>query len=162
MVISVILVTRTAMMDNIDKKLLFYLQEKFPLVLRPFKKLGKDLNLSEEEVIRRTKRLKGLGLIKRIGPVHSSENLKFKRTLVGMRVPPEKIGQTASLINSFSEVTHNYLRDDPEFNLWFTLICPSENKIKRILKAIKEKSRIKTIISLPTVRTIKIKTVFQP
>ena len=150
------------MIDNIDKNLLFCLQEKFPLVLRPFKKLGKDLNLSEEEVIRRTKRLKGLGLIKRIGPVHSSENLKFKRSLVGMRVPPEKIGQTASLINSFSEVTHNYLRDDPEFNLWFTLICPSENKIKRILKAIKEKSRIKTIISLPTVRTIKIKTVFQP
>ena len=138
------------------------MQEKFPLVLRPFKKLGEDLNLSEEEVIRRTKRLKGLGLIKRIGPVHSSENLKFKRSLVGMRVPPEQINQTVGIINNFSEVTHNYLRDDPEFNLWFTLICPSENKIKRIIRTIKEKSRIKTIISLPTVRTIKIKTVFQP
>ncbi|MEK6563966.1 MAG: AsnC family transcriptional regulator [Candidatus Omnitrophota bacterium] len=149
-------------LDGRDKKLLFYLQEKFPLVLRPFKKLGEDLNLSEEEVIRRTKRLKGLGLIKRIGPVHSSENLKFKRSLVGMRVPPEQINQTVGIINNFSEVTHNYLRDDPEFNLWFTLICPSENKIKRIIRTIKEKSRIKTIISLPTVRTIKIKTVFQP
>ena len=150
------------MIDNVDKKLLFYLQDKFPLVLRPFKKLGEDLNLSEEEVIRRTKRLKGLGLIKRIGPVHSSENLKFKRSLVGMRVPPEKIDQTAGIINSFSEVTHNYLRDDPEFNLWFTLICPSQNRIKRIIRAIKEKSRINSIISLPTVRTIKIKTVFKP
>lgn len=149
-------------MDNIDKKLLFCLQEKFPLVLRPFKKLGKDLNLSEEAVISRTKRLKGLGLIKRIGPVHSSENLKFKRTLVGMRVPPKQINQTAGIINSFSEVTHNYLRDDPEFNLWFTLICPSENRIKRIIQSIKDKSRISSIISLPTIRTIKIKTVFQP
>ena len=155
-------VTRTAMIDNTDKKLLFYLQDKFPLVLRPFKKLGKDLDLSEEEVILRTKRLKGLGLIKRIGPVHSSEKLKFKRTLVGMRVPPEQINQTAGIINSFSEVTHNYLRDDPEFNLWFTLICPSENRIKRIIQAIKDKSRISSIISLPTIRTIKIKTVFQP
>lgn len=154
--------TRTAMIDTIDKKLLFYLQEKFPLVLRPFKKLGEDLDLSEEEVISRTKRLKGLGLIKRIGPVHSSENLKFKRTLVGMRVPPKQINQTAGIINSFSEVTHNYLRDDPEFNLWFTLICPSENRIKRIIQTIKEKSRISSIISLPTIRTIKIKTVFQP
>lgn len=148
-------------LDGRDKKLLFYLQEKFPLVLRPFKKLGEDLSLSEEEVIRRTKLLKGLGLIKRVGPVHSSENLKFKRSLVGMRVPPEKIDQTAGIINSFSEVTHNYLRDDPEFNLWFTLICPSQNRIKRIIRTIKEKSRIKTIISLPTVRTIKIKTVFR-
>ena len=34
-------------LDDIDKKLLFYLQEKFPLVLRPFKRIGKDLNLSE-------------------------------------------------------------------------------------------------------------------
>lgn len=148
--------------DTIDKKLLFCLQEKFPLVLRPFKQLGKDLSLSEEEVISRTKRLKSVGLIKRIGPVHSSENLKFKRTLVGMRVPSEQINQIASIINSFSEVTHNYLRDDPEFNLWFTLICPSENRIKSIIRAIKEKSRISSIISLPTLRTIKIKTVFQP
>ena len=150
------------MIDNIDKNLLFYLQEKFPLVLRPFKRIGKDLNLSEEDVILRTKRLKGLGLIKRIGPVHSSENLKFKRSLAGMRVPPEKIDQTASLINSFSEVTHNYLRDDPKFNLWFTLICPSQDGIRRILRDIREKSGIKTMISLPTIRTIKIKTVFQP
>lgn len=149
-------------LDDIDKKLLFCLQEKFPLVLRPFRKLGDDLGLSEGEVIRRTLRLKASGLIKRIGPVHSSENLKFKRALIGMSVPAGQIDSVAGIINSFSEVTHNYLRDDPKFNLWFTLICPSQDGIRRILREIKEKSGIKTMISLPTIRTIKIKTVFQP
>lgn len=149
-------------LDDIDKKLLFYLQEKFPLVLRPFKKLGNNLSLSEEEIIRRTMRLKALGLIKRIGPVHSSENLKFKRALVGMNVPAGQVERVAGIINSFSEVTHNYLRDDPKFNLWFTLICPTQDGIRRILREIKEKSGIKAMISLPTIRTIKIKTLFKP
>ena len=148
-------------LDATNKKLITYLQEDFPLVLRPFQELGKRISLSEEEVMRRILSLKAAGIIKRIGPVHDSQNLGFKRTLVGMSVEDEHLEKTVCVINSFSEVTHNYLRRDDGFNLWFTLICPTKKRITAILKEIKQKSGVTTIISLPTVKTIKIRTVFK-
>ena len=148
-------------LDELDKKLVLLLQENFPLVLRPFQKLGKELGLAEEEVISRIKRLKSLGIIKRIGPIHNPKASGFKRTLVGMSAPEDKLKKAVELINSFKEVTHNYLRKDDTFNLWWTLICPSQKRIKEIIRTIKKKSGIKAVVNLPTVKTVKIKTVFK-
>ena len=78
-----------------------------------------------------------------------------------MLVADEHLEKTVCVINSFSEVTHNYLRRDDAFNLWFTLICSTKKRITAILKEIKQKSGVTTIISLPTVKTIKIRTVFK-
>lgn len=149
-------------LDELDKKLVLLGQENFPLVLRPFQKLGKELGLAEEEVISRIKRLKSLGIIKRIGPIHNPEASGFKRTLVGMSAPEDKLKNVVKLINSFEEVTHNYLRKDDSFNLWWTLICPSQKRIKEIIMTIKQKSGIKAVVNLPTIKMIKIKTVFKP
>lgn len=149
-------------LDEIDKKLIVYLQEDFPLVMAPFKELGKRLSLSENEVIARVKKLKDSGIIKRIGITHNPQNLGYKRALVGLAVPKEKIEEVVRVVNAFSEITHNYLRDDPKFNLWFTLICPTQKKINEIIREIKRKIGIKDMVNLPTVRTIKIKTVFKP
>ena len=148
-------------LDELDKKLVVLLQENFPLVLNPFEKLGRRLKLSEEEIISRIKRLKSLGIIKRIGPIHNPEASGFKRTLVGMSAPEDKLKKAVELINSFKEVTHNYLRKDDTFNLWWTLICPSQKRIKEIIRTIKNKSGIKAVVNLPTVKTVKIKTVFK-
>jgi DNA-binding Lrp family transcriptional regulator len=153
--------SRALHLDELDRKLLICLQEDFPLCLRPFRQLGKRLSLDEDEVISRVKRLKSRGIIKRIGPIHNSEKIGYKRTLVGMPVPKSKLNLVAGIVNGFSEVTHNYLRKDSRFNLWFTLICPTYARINSIIKTVKRESGINEIISLPTVRTIKIKTVFK-
>ena len=150
-------------MDSIDKKLIILLQENFPLVLRPFQALARSLSVSEDEIIRRIKRLKACGIIKRIGPVHNPQNIGYpRRSLVGMLVAENRLKETVEIVNSFSEVTNNYLRSDECFNLWFTLICPTQKRIDEIIRQIRRKSRIKKLISLPTIRTIKIKTVFKP
>ena len=149
-------------LDETDKKLIACLQEDFPLVVRPFKELAQRFSLSEKEVIERVKRLKSGGIIKRIGPIHNPQNLGYKRTLAGMRVSRERLEEVAGIVNGFAEVTHNYQRQDDAFNLWFTLICPSEKRIKDILSEIRQKSGIKDMVNLPTIRTIKIRTVFKP
>ena len=151
------------MLDELDKKLVVLIQERFPLVLRPFKALASSLSVSEDDVMRRVRRLKARGIIKRIGPVHNPQNLGYRRrTLAGMLVPEGKLEETVKIVNSFVEVTHNYLRRDDSFNLWFTLICPTQKRIDEIIREIKRKSGIKKLINLPTIRTIKIKTVFKP
>lgn len=149
-------------LDELDKKLIIHLQENFPLRLRPFKQLGKKLALTENEVIARVKRLKSSGIIKRIGPIHNPERIGYKRTLIGMSVPNGRLKKVADLVNGFSEVTHNYLRGNSMFNLWFTLICPSDKRINAIIKRIRQETAIKEIINLPAIKTIKIKTVFKP
>lgn len=149
-------------MDELDKKLVVLLQENFPLVLRPFQKLGKRLGVSEEEAILRIKRLKSLGIIKRIGPIYNPEAIGFKRTLVGMSVSQDKLKKAARIINSFKEITHNYLRKDDTFNLWWTMICPTQSRSNEIIRSIKQKSGIKAAVNLPTIKMIKIKTVFKP
>lgn len=148
-------------LDELDKRLIDYLQEDFPLTLNPFETLARKLNLSEDEIIFRVSRLKFIGIIKRIGPIYNPETLGFKRTLVAMQVPAEKLQDTVNLVNSFKEVTHNYLRQDPKFNLWFTLICLSQNRMNSIIKTIKQRTGISRIISLPTKRTIKVRAVFK-
>lgn len=148
-------------LDATDRKLLVFLQEDFPLEPRPFKELGRRLSLDENEAIARVRRLKACGIIKRIGTIHNSEKIGYKRTLVGMSVHKNKLEQVAGVVNAFPEVTHNYLREDSRFNLWFTLICPTYARINSIIKAVKRQSGINEIISLPTVRTIKIRTVFK-
>lgn len=149
-------------LDALDKKLIIHLQENFPLTLRPFKQLGRRLSLAEGEVIARVKRLKASGIIKRIGPVHNSEKIGYKRTLVGMSVADGELKKAAGLVNGFSEVTHNYLRKGSRFNLWFTLICPTHSRINAIIRDIRRQAAVKELINLPTVKTIKIKTVFRP
>lgn len=148
-------------LDAIDRKLLVFLQEDFPLELRPFKELGRRLSLGEDEIICRVKRLKSCGIIRRIGPIHNSEKIGYKRTLVGMPVPKNKLNRVVDVVNGFPEVTHNYLRKDSLFNLWFTLICPSHSRINSIIKTIRQQTAVREIINLPTVKTIKINTVFK-
>lgn len=148
-------------LDEFDKKLITCLQEDFPLVLKPFQELADRLNLTQDEVLFRVWRLKAIGIIKRIGPIYNPEKLGFKRTLVAMSVPEHRLAEVAGLVNGLKEVTHNYLRQDSKFNLWFTLICPTQERINSILREIKAKTKVKSIIDLPAIKTIKVKAVFK-
>jgi len=149
-------------LDDFDKKLIIYLQEDFPLVLKPFRDLANKLNLTEDEVLFRITRLKAIGMIKRIGPIYNPEKLGFQRTLAAMSVPKSNLTKVVSLVNGFTEVTHNYLREDLKFNLWFTLICPTKDRVKSILREIKTRSGIRKLISLPSIKAIKVKAIFKP
>ena len=69
-------------MDALDRQLLDRLQESVPLVPRPFAALGRELELTEDEVLSRTRRLKEAGIIRQIGPIFSSRRLGYHSTLV--------------------------------------------------------------------------------
>ncbi|NLW25792.1 MAG: Lrp/AsnC family transcriptional regulator [Clostridia bacterium] len=145
-------------MDNIDKKLLTIIQDNFPICSRPYKEIGKKLGISEEEIIRRVSKFKDEGIIRRIGGVFDSRKLKYKSTLCAMEVPEEKLADVVSIVNSYTGVTHNYLRQH-DYNLWFTLITSSENKLKETIKEIEEKTGFK-VYELPARKLFKIKVNF--
>jgi len=142
-------------MTALEKKLLHELQFDFPLSPRPFRDVAGKLGVSEAAVIRATRRLKKMGYIKRIGPAFDLRRLGFHSTLVAMRVPRSAIRKTAAIINSYPEVTHNYLRNG-KFNIWFTVIAPSSHILNRVMNQIKMRTGAKEIVNLKTRKVYKI------
>ena len=147
-------------MDDIDRKILNKIQSAFPIASRPYLELGKRLDLSEEEVLERVKRLRSEGIIRRIGGNFDSGMLGFASSLCAARVPKEKIKGFVGLVNGYKSVTHNYLRGH-DYNVWFTLIAPSAKDIEDVLNEISEKTGVKEILNLSAVRTFKIKVDFE-
>lgn len=143
-------------MDNVDKQLLNLLQEGLPVKYRPFFVLGKKLGVSEEEIISRIEKLKLQGYIRRLGGIFDSKHLGYFSTLCAMKVPKKSIDYTAKIVNSYDEITHNYIRDD-EYNMWFTIIAPSEYRIVEIIENIKKKTSIEDILNLPSSKVFKVK-----
>jgi siroheme decarboxylase len=149
----------TSSMDNTDKAILNRIQSEFPITSYPYQVIGDDLGISEIEVIERLNRLKNLGFIRRIGGNFVPGKLGFVSTLCAARVPEEKIEQFAQIVNQFSGVTHNYQRDS-RYNVWFTFIAPSREKILENLQLISRQTGIDEIIDLPATKVFKIKAQF--
>ena len=146
-------------MDDTDRLIINEIQSDFPIHPRPFEVLGVRLNLSEEEVIDRIRALKQEGIIRRIGGNFNSKRLNFSSTLCAAKVPDEILDQFVETVNSYSGVTHNYLRKH-EYNVWFTFIGPDMAYIDQALKTISETTGVTEIRNLPAVKTFKIKVDF--
>lgn len=150
-------------LDLMDKKLLQLLQDNYPIVKRPWEKIGSTLQISEDEAINRSKRLFEKGIIQEIGPILDKEKMGFAAsTLVGLKVPDDKVSDVAQVVNQYSNVSHNYLREN-EYNVWFTLTESSTSDIETTLKAIKQKCALgdNDILNLPTKQRFKIDVRFQ-
>lgn len=135
-------------MDSLDKDILKDLQHNFPLCPRPFKLLGEKFDVTEGEILERVEKLKDKGIIKRIGASFDSRSLGYESTLIAMIVPDALVEETASLINEYPGVTHNYLRRH-KYNLWFTLIAPSKSELERTVEEIKLRTGITEFLNLP-------------
>jgi DNA-binding Lrp family transcriptional regulator len=145
--------------DDIDRAILNSIQSDFPLTPRPYLAIAEDLGLSEEDVLKRLRRLKKDGFIRRIGGNFVPEKLGFISTLCASKVPEDKIESFSAIVNRYPGVTHNYQRNN-EFNIWFTFIAPSMDEINQNLDRIRLETGIKDIINLPATKVFKIKAQF--
>jgi len=147
-------------MDDDDKRLLNRIQSDFPITSRPYLEISKELNLSEDDVIERVRRLKTQGIIRRIGGNFVPAKLGFVSTLCAAKVHKDRIDEFAQAVNSYTGVTHHYVRDNA-YNVWFTFIAPSMNDIEKCLEEICKKTGVTDIISLPATKVYKIRAHFE-
>jgi DNA-binding Lrp family transcriptional regulator len=150
-------------LDETDRKIIQILQDNFPLVERPWKEVGDKLNLTEDNVINRLKRLNELGVSRKIGSIVDSSKIGLTAaTLVAMKVPKNKVADVATAINEYGSVSHNYEREH-EYNVWFTITASNNNELTSILREITKKTGIaqSDILNLPTKQRFKINVSFQ-
>ena len=146
--------------DDIDRAILNRIQSDFPLTPRPYHTIGQELEISEEDVLKRVRRLKDAGIIRRIGGNFTPHALGFVSTLCAAKVPEDKISQFAEVVNRYPGVTHNYRRENA-FNIWFTFIAPSMDEINANLEKIAAETGVTDILNLPATRVFKIKAEFK-
>jgi len=147
------------LLDETDKHILNRIQSNFPITQRPYSAIADDLDLSESEVMQRISRMRESGLIRRIGGNFVPEKLGYVSTLCAASVPVDKIEAFTRIVNQYTGVTHNYMREN-HLNIWFTFIAPSRKDIQNNLIRIAEQTGIDRILNLPAERVFKIKAHF--
>ena len=147
-------------LDEMDRTILNEIQSHFPINSKPYQVLGEKLGCSEAEVLRRVRRLKEGQIIRRIGANFNSRKLGYTSTLCAAKVPLNRIDHFVAVVNGYAGVTHNYRRDH-EYNIWFTLIAPSREDLRRTLEAIAAETEVREILSLPAERIFKIRVDFE-
>ena len=150
---------KTGPLEDLDRAILNEIQSNFPLVPRPYAEMGKRVGASESEVLERVRFMHEAGIIRRIGANFTSRKLGYTSTLCAVRVPPENLERFAEVVNRYPGVTHNYLRKH-RYNVWFTLIAESRERLTQILDKIRETSGVTEILSLPAKEIFKIKVDF--
>ncbi|MCK9531340.1 MAG: Lrp/AsnC family transcriptional regulator [Gammaproteobacteria bacterium] len=133
-------------LHNVERKLLDTFQHGVPVVARPFAAMAERVGSSESAVITALQRLKGAGIISRVGPVFRPHRVGCS-TLAAMAVPETLLEEVAALVSAYAEVNHNYEREH-RFNLWFVVTAADEAHLATVLEDIEARSGL-TVISLP-------------
>jgi DNA-binding Lrp family transcriptional regulator len=142
-------------LERKDRLILNEIQRNFPVTHRPFLALARKLGMKEREILNRVQKLEEAGIIRRIGASFSASAVGFSSTLCAAKVSRQKVEEFVKVVNSYPGVTHNYEREG-DYNIWFTLIAPTEKKIKEILQEISRQTGIRRILNLPASKTFKI------
>jgi DNA-binding Lrp family transcriptional regulator len=145
-------------LDELDRKLLNLLQGSFPIAARPYAHVAKLAEISEEEVLARTKRLLDERIIREITPIFDTRVLGYSSMLVAARVDSANPWRAAKIINSHPGVSHNYLRDH-DFNLWFTIATEPDSPLglDGTLEVLERLTAAESVRQLPTLRLFKIR-----
>ncbi len=144
--------------DRADLRLLSLLQEDIPLIPRPWDSIATRAGLSPQETLSRISSLHEGKVIRSVSPILESQRLGLRASsLVAFRVPRERVSEVASVISSFSEVSHNFCRDHP-YSIWFTISAETPDRLLRVIRNIQEECGISDtdLLNLPTVRRLKI------
>jgi DNA-binding Lrp family transcriptional regulator len=104
--------------------------------------------------------MKDSQLIRRIGGNFSPDRLGYYSTLCTAQVPENRIDLFTRTVNAYPGVTHNYMRDH-DFNIWFTFIAPTRNRISDSLEEISRQTGVRPILNLPATRVFKISANFK-
>jgi DNA-binding Lrp family transcriptional regulator len=146
--------------DKWDKKILHEVQRELPLVSNAFQQIAQKVNLPEQEVLKRIKKLKLKGLIHTFCGRFDYQKLGYTGTLVGMKVSRGKIRDIVKRVSMCEEITHCYLRSH-SYNVWFTVVGKSPEEIEAIIEDMKAIAQVEEVLNLPALERFKLKVMFK-
>ncbi|WP_338599963.1 Lrp/AsnC family transcriptional regulator [Sulfolobus tengchongensis] len=142
--------------SDIDKEILMKLEYEFPFDPQPFKIISEELMISEDELLTRVKKLLEAGVIKRIGMYVSFRAKGMDGALIAARIAPDKIEKFRKIALGIRELTHNYVRDHPKYNIWFVLKASDRDTLNKNVKELLNQVDSNDYVILYSKRTLKL------
>lgn len=131
------------------------IQERVPLVPRPFAALANELGLREGQVIDQLSTWRETGRLREISAVLEGSAFGHDSALVTARVPEARIDEVAAVVNAHPTVSHNYRRDHA-YNLWFTISVPPHQPLEWTLRILAGLTGIEAYHPLRRTMTFKV------
>lgn len=143
--------------DADDNRLLNVLQAGIPLTRRPFEAMGRELGMTEDEVIARTTRLREGRIVRQISAIFDTRALGYTSSLVAAKFPEDRLFEAAKIVNGHPGVSHNYRRTH-DFNLWYTVAVEHDSKLglEGTMETLREATKAESMRLLPTLKLFKI------
>ena len=136
-------------LNETDLALVDRWQRGFPLVERPFAKLGEEFGFDEVATLAALQRVSDAGVLSRIGAVVRPLTLGAS-LLAAMRVPQRRLEEVADIVSSERLVNHSYERTHP-INLWFVVAGPRSSDVRATINRIERRTGI-VVLDLPLAR----------
>lgn len=137
-------------LDETDRIILNHLQEGFPIAPRPYLAVAQELDLSEDELLVRLKRLQNDRFFTRFGPFFDAEAMGGAFCLCAMAVPEDEFETVMTKVNARPEVAHNYERCH-RLNMWFVLATERQEEIEAVAKSL-ERETGQRVLCFPKLR----------
>ncbi len=124
-----------ALVDDLDRRLLFQLEPGLPLAPRPYAEIGNAIGVDESEVIDRLGRLIQAGVIRRFGVVVRHHEVGYgANAMVVWDVPDAVMADAVGVLTANSGVTLCYQRPrrlpDWPYNLFAMIHGTSEETVR--------------------------------
>lgn len=124
-------------LDAIDRNIINSLQGGFPVCEHPYAEAAQALGLSEAELIERIEKLLQACVLSRFGPLYHADRMGGAAVLAAMAVPEEEFEEVAAIVNSQTEIAHNYRREHA-LNMWFVGSGEKEESVETAFALIEE------------------------
>ncbi len=143
--------------ETMENELLFKMQNSFPMIREPFKAIGAELGITEDEILETVHKLKETKIIRQTSAIFDTKRLGYTSSLVAFKVDENKIDEAAKIINAHPGVSHNYLRNH-DYNIWFTIAVAPDSSLglDKTIQVLKERTEAHDAITLPTLKMFKI------
>lgn len=146
-------------MDNKTRCILSELQDGFKLETRPFKRIAKSLDCSEDEVIETIKGCCNEGIIRRLGaairPTHIGH---AANALVIWQVASDEVEKVGVELAKMREISHCYERECPPewpYNFFTMIHARSQEGLEEIINNILQRFSLEKYMVLNTVKELK-------
>ncbi|MFW2438323.1 MAG: Lrp/AsnC family transcriptional regulator [Arenicellales bacterium] len=129
-------------MDELDRKIINALQSGFPLSNEPYADVADQMGITETELITRLQALLDNKILSRFGPMYDAQKMGGSFSLVAIQVPEEDFDTVTEVVNSYSEVAHNYQRDH-KFNMWYVIATETPGQIDEVNRDVEQRTGLK-------------------
>lgn len=129
-------------LGSADARLIDRLHGGLPLTDQPFADVGRELGMSEDEVIERLRHLLAQGVLTRFGPLYQIERAGGLFVLAAIEVPEQRFDEVTAIVNAAPEVAHNYRREHA-LNMWFVIGTESAAAAQAALDKIERDTGLK-------------------